>query len=143
VIFDSKNLTEACYKCEHCGGLWRNGDKAWFLPRGHWIAKKPLRTNCASFHLSSLYSPWLDWTTIAQEFLAAAGDPARMQVWTNTKLAESFENQAGETIYPNDLMLRREKFGDALPAGVVALTAGVDVQDNRLEVEIVGWGANE
>lgn len=145
VVFDSKNLTEACYKCEKCGALWHNWEKDQILAKGHWIAKKPLNTDVASFHLSSLYSPhgWISWTDIAKEFLAVKDEPSRLQVWTNTKLAESWEDMAGEMIDPTNLMVRREHFGEYLPEGVAVLTAGVDVQDNRLEVEIVGWGRSE
>ncbi|MBR4859777.1 MAG: phage terminase large subunit family protein [Alphaproteobacteria bacterium] len=145
VVFDSKNLTEACYKCEKCGVLWHNWEKETILARGHWIATKPLNTDVASFHLSSLYSPhgWISWTDIAKEFLAAKDEPSRLQVWTNTKLADPWEDMAGEQIDPTNLMIRREHFGEYLPAGVAVLTAGVDVQDNRLEVEVVGWGRGE
>lgn len=145
VVFDSKQLTEACYKCEKCGALWHNWEKDQILAKGHWIAKKPLNTDVASFHLSSLYSPhgWISWTDIAKEFLAVKDEPSRLQVWTNTKLAESWEDMAGEMIDPTNLMVRREHFGEYLPEGVAVLTAGVDVQDNRLEVEIVGWGRSE
>ena len=145
VVFDSKNLTEACYKCEACGELWHDWQKDEILRQGHWIARKPYNTEIASFYLSSLYSPhgWVSWTDIAREFLEVKNDPSRLQVWTNTKLAETWEDMGGETIDPTNLMVRREVFGEGLPAGVAVLTAGVDVQDNRLEVEIVGWGRGE
>ena len=145
IVFDSKNLTEACYKCENCGELWHDWQKDEIFKRGHWIAKKPYNTAIASFHLSSLYSPhgWVSWTDIAREFLEVKNDPSRLQVWTNTKLAESWEDMAGEQIDPTNLMVRREVFGEGLPSGVAVLTAGVDVQDNRLEVEVVGWGRGE
>jgi phage terminase large subunit GpA-like protein len=109
------------------------------------MASAPQNKEVASFHLSSLYSPhgWASWTDIAREFLESKDDPSRLQVWTNTKLAETWEDMAGEQIDPTNLMVRRERFGEALPAGVVVLTCGVDVQDNRLELEIVGWGRGE
>jgi phage terminase large subunit GpA-like protein len=145
VVFDSKNLTEACYKCEKCGDLWHNWQKESILAKGYWHAEKPLNTKVASFHLSSLYSPhgWISWTDIAAEFLAAKDDPSRLQVWTNTKLAETWEDMAGEQIDPTNLMVRCEHFGESLPAGVCVITCGVDVQDNRIECEIVGWGRGE
>lgn len=145
IVFDSKNLTEACYKCDSCGELLHDWQKDEMLRRGHWIAHKPYNTKVASFHLSSLYSPhgWVSWTDIAREFLDVKEDPSRLQVWTNTKLAETWEDMAGEQIDPTNLMVRREAFGENLPSGVAVLTAGVDVQDNRLEIEIVGWGRAE
>lgn len=146
LVFDSRNLKEAYYKCEKCGDLWCDWQKDEILRKGYWIAQKPFNSNnVASFHLSSLYSPhgWASWTDIAREFLDVKDDPSRLQVWTNTKLAETWEDMAGEQIEPTNLMTRREAYGPALPAGVVVLTCGVDVQDNRLELEIVGWGRAE
>ncbi len=145
IIFDSKNLTEAKYQCEFCGALWHDYQKGEILARGKWIANAPENKGVASFHLSSLYSPhgWMSWTDIAREFLEVKDDPSRLQVWTNTKLAESWEDMAGDQIDPTNLMPRCEDFGNAIPPEVVILTAGIDVQDNRLEVEIVGWGRGE
>ena len=146
VIFDPKNLTEAVYKCEKCEGIWHDYQKEQILKNGKWIATNPDgNPGVVSFHLSSLYSPhgWTSWTSIAREFLNSKDDPSRLQVWTNTKLAETWEDMAGQAIDPTSLMVRREKWGPELPKQVVILTCGVDVQDNRLELEIVGWGRGE
>lgn len=146
VIFDSKNLTEAVYKCEKCEAIWHDYQKEQILKKGKWIATNPDgNPGVVSFHLSSLYSPhgWTSWTSIAREFLNSKDDPSRLQVWTNTKLAETWEDMAGQAIDPTSLMVRREKWGPELPKQVVILTCGVDVQDNRLELEIVGWGRGE
>lgn len=145
VVFDSKNLTEAQYQCEKCAALWHDYEKGEILRKGKWIATAPKNNGVVSFHLSSLYSPhgWASWTDIAREFLDSKDDPSRLQAWTNTKMAETWEDQAGEQIDPTHLMVRAEKFPINLPPGVVVLTCGVDVQDNRLELEIVGWGRGE
>ena len=146
VIFDPKNLTEAVYKCEKCEAIWHDYQKEEILKKGKWIATNPDgNPGVVSFHLSSLYSPhgWTSWTSIAREFLNSKDDPSRLQVWTNTKLAETWEDMAGQAIDPTSLMVRREKWGPELPKQVVILTCGVDVQDNRLELEIVGWGRGE
>ena len=145
LVFDPKKLTEACYKCEKCGDLWHDWQKDQILSKGKWIAHHPENKKIASFHLSSLYSPhgWTSWTEIARDFLNSKDDPSRLQVWTNTKLAETWQDMAGEQVDPTSLMARRERWGQDLPAGVVVLTCGVDVQDNRLELEIVGWGRGE
>ena len=146
VIFDPKNLTEAVYKCEECEAIWHDYQKELILKKGRWIPTNPdANPGVVSFHLSSLYSPhgWTSWTSIAREFLDSKDDPSRLQVWTNTKLAETWEDMAGQQIDPTSLMVRREKWGPELPKQVVILTCGVDVQDNRLELEIVGWGRGE
>lgn len=146
VIFDPKNLTEAVYKCEECEAIWHDYQKEQILKKGKWIpTNQDANPGVVSFHLSSLYSPhgWTSWTSIAREFLDSKDDPSRLQVWTNTKLAETWEDMAGQQIDPTSLMVRREKWGPELPRQVVILTCGVDVQDNRLELEIVGWGRGE
>ena len=66
--------------------------------------------------------------------------PAPWQV--NTFLGESWED-AGEQVDDYAIANRRETYGSQVPAGVVVLTAGVDVQDDRLEVEVLGHGRDE
>ena len=136
----------AYYKCKKCGSHWEDHQKAEILKNGKWIAQNPNNeSKTISFHLSSLYSPhgWVSFGDIAKEFSEVHKDPPRLQVWTNTKLAETWENMMGVAIDPTGLLKRRENFGKYLPKDVAIITAGVDVQDNRLELEIVGWGKDE
>ncbi len=134
---------EAAWVCPECGTVHHEFRKPALLAKGRWVATAVSSTNTAGFHLSSLYSPWLTWAEIAQEHLAAKDDPVRLKVWVNTKLAETWEETDGEGIDENGLMERREHFGPKVPASVAVLTCGVDVQDNRLELELVGWGRDE
>ena len=136
----------AYYKCKKCGSKWEDHQKAEILKNGKWISQNPNNeSKTISFHLSSLYSPhgWVSFGDIAKEFSEVHKDPPRLQVWTNTKLAETWEDMSGEDIDPTGLLKRRENFGKYLPKDVAIITAGVDVQDNRLELEIVGWGKDE
>lgn len=137
----------AHYICEKCGSRWEDYQKATILAQGQWRATSASKDEgkTVSFHLSSLYSPhgWTSWGEIAEEFSEVHKDPPRLQVWTNTKLAETWEDMAGEAVDPTGLMTRREKYGPRIPKDVALLTCGVDVQDNRLELEIVGWGTDE
>lgn len=146
IKFDKGRPFDAYYVCEYCGSVWHDYQKPDILSKGKWIAKNTETSGkTVSFHLSSLYSPhgWTSWGDIVEEFLQIKDDPPRLQVWVNTKLAETWEDQSGEAIDPTGLMSRREEFGKTLPAGVAVITCGVDVQDNRLEIEIVGWGKDE
>jgi phage terminase large subunit GpA-like protein len=95
----------------------------------------------AGFHLSALYSPWVVLSDAVEEFLAAKKDPMRLKTFVNTFLGETWEDQ-GEGVDDVELAQRREDY-EGVPDEVALLTAGVDVQDDRLEVEIVGWGAGE
>ncbi|MEO5347180.1 MAG: phage terminase large subunit family protein [Magnetococcus sp. YQC-9] len=133
----------AFYQCEHCSAAIQDYQKSWMLERGRWIAENPA-SPIAGFHLSSLYSPhgWASWGDIAVQHVQVCRDPVRLKVWINTKLGEVWEESA-EKLDGEGLMARRELFGQFLPAGVVVLTAGVDVHPDRLETEIVGWGRDE
>jgi phage terminase large subunit GpA-like protein len=129
--------------CESCGGIHQEHDKARLLESGQWKSTAEGDGRTAGFHLSALYSPWETWAEIAVEHGKVMKDPARLQVWVNTKLGESWEDQAGDTVPADPLMDRREVWGEDLPDGIAVLTAGVDVQGDRLELQVVGWGRDE
>ena len=130
-----------------CGGVIEEHHKTVMLDAGEWRPTAPenLSVKRRGYHLSSLYSPvgWLSWAEIAEKWIRAQGNPSRLKEFINTVLAETWE-EAGDRLDHTGLMARLEDYpADVLPAGVVMLTAGVDVQHDRLEVEIVGWGAGE
>jgi phage terminase large subunit GpA-like protein len=129
--------------CEACGGVHHEHDKPRLMEAGEWRATAQGDGRTAGFHLSALYSPWETWADIAIEHGRVRRDPPRLQVWVNTRLGESWEDQAGDTVPTNPLMARREDWGEELPAGVAVLTAGVDTQGDRIEVQVVGWGRDE
>jgi phage terminase large subunit GpA-like protein len=121
--------------------MWDDVQRARAIKRGRWIASKPTG-KIAGFRLSALYSPWTPLEDGVVDFIEAKKQPATLRVWVNTFLGETWEDE-GEQIDDYDLAQRAEEYGDALPADVLILTAGVDVQDDRLEAEIVGWGKDE
>ena len=96
----------------------------------------------AGFSLNGLYSPWISLAEAAREFPAAKRLPETLRVWVNTFLGESWED-AGEQVDDYAIANRRETYAEQVPAGVVVLTAGVDLQDDRLEVEVLGHGRDE
>ena len=134
--------SSASYACEHCGVLIPNHRKPVMLARGEWRAEATGDGRTAGFHLSGLYSPWRSWGECAAEFLAAKGSDARMKSWTNLTLGESW-TEPGEAPAWQKLYDRRERYEiGTVPEGALFLTAGVDVQRDRLEAEVVGWGPN-
>ena len=137
---------DAAYFCEDCGCEWSEVErheaihKAGQRPDWGWVATAPFKGH-ASFHASQLASKNVPLARIVREFLEAKGSFERVKQWTNTVLAETFE-VGGERADPDSLFQRREDYShDPLPAEVGIITAGVDIQGNRAEVEIVGWGA--
>lgn len=133
---------QAAYGCEHCGREIHNHEKHGMLARGQWRASAAGDGKTAGFHLSSLYSPvgWLSWGDVARQFEQAQKNPALLQVFVNTALGETW-TQLGEAPDWQRLYDRREDYRIGIvPPGGLLLTAGADVQKDRIEVEIVAWG---
>lgn len=132
----------AQYVCVHCGALIDEADKHEMLRSGEWRATRESR-GLASFHISELYSPWSTWSEMAVAFIQAKKLPETLQTWINTSLGETYEER-GDEVAALGLAQRREQYTpQSIPAGVVFLTCGVDVQDDRLEASIWGWGRDE
>lgn len=140
VHWDEGNPKSACVVCEHCGVHWSDSDRHNAVRHGEWIATAPFN-GVAGFHLNALISPWVILSDLVEEFVSAKKDPMRLRTFINTALAETWEEQ-GDTVDEHTVAKRRENY-EGIPEDVVMLTAGVDVQDDRLEVEIVGWGMGE
>jgi phage terminase large subunit GpA-like protein len=129
---------QAAYVCAHCGSIWDEPGRRRAIQSGEWLPQSPT-AGIAGFHLNELYSPWRTPAAIAIDFLAAKQSPETLKTWINTSLGETWEEKI-ERSDPALLAARRENYGgDSLPAGILWLTAGVDVQDDRLECEVVGW----
>lgn len=136
----------AMYACEECGCLIEERYKTQMLQRGEWRATAPSDGKRAGFHLSSLYSPlgWKSWSEIVEEFLAAKGDAPLLKQFVNTILAETWEDEIASKVGADGLRARVEFYENGVaPSRVLAVTAGVDVQDNRLAVSLYGWGRDE
>lgn len=137
VIWPEDHPERAAYACEYCGAEIEHNSLPWMLANGEWIATGDFH-GVAGFHLSELYSPWSKWGEMARRFLDAKRKTHLLKTWVNTSLGETWEEQ-GETLESSDLESRVESY-ESPPAGVLVLTGAVDVQDDRLEAEIVGWG---
>lgn len=132
----------AHYVCQHCGTMLTEQDKPGMLAAGEWVASRPSH-GIASFHISELYSPWSSWREMAVAFVQAKKFPETLQTWINTSLGETYEER-GEEVGAVGLASRREQYDtQRIPPAVLLLTAGVDVQDDRLEVSVWGWGRDE
>lgn len=137
-----KGIPESAkYACVHCAGLWDEVQRHTAVRRGEWRATEPTLSR-AGFHISEMYSPWSSLKTMVQAFLEAKGRPELLKTWVNTSLGETWEDD-GETVDGIGLVARREKYPAPVPGGALLLTAGVDVQRDRIEVEVVGWGEGE
>lgn len=138
IRWDDGDPTTAMYYCEECGAGWTDSQRIAAVRRGEWRATRPFK-GVASFHVPGMLSPFVSMEAAVREFLEVKKDPARLQVWVNTYLGETWEEQ-GEKIDAHDLMERREEYLTQIPAEVTLMTVGMDVQDDRVEMEFVGWG---
>ena len=144
--FKSGEVNKVWYECKHCHKKIYERHKTAMLSKGRWRPKYPKKEK-RGYHLSSLYSPvgWVSWRQIVVEFLEAkrTQDPERLKVWTNTRMAETWEEEGSQ---PEWVKIRNRaepyKFM-TVPEGGMFLTSGVDVQDNRLSVTIDAWGPGE
>jgi len=140
VRWDDGNPDSAHYVCEHCAVMWTESDRIWAIRNGEWVVTQP-ESSVAGFAINGMYSPWTSLSDAVREFLSVKKNPEQLRVFTNTYLGETWEDE-GETVDDYELSERREQMPN-VPDDVILMTAGVDVQDNRLEVSIIGWGRDD
>ena len=135
----------AGYRCECCGQVWTDGERIAAIRNaeklGHgWKAEKPFRGHI-SFHAPEMLSTFRKMRDIVQSYLdkLALDD---LQVFVNVSLGETYEEK-GDKADPETLQNRAEEYKSTVPNGGVYLTCGIDMQMDRLELEIVAWGAGE
>ena len=143
IEFDEDNLERIHYVCEECGAVSTEAEWKEHFIDGKFIHEDP-ENPVKGFHLNTLASTIATWKEVVEKFLVAneekkKGNIELMKVWTNTEMGETWEEE-GETLEEDELIKRREYYGCEVPDGVMYLTAGVDTQDDRFEIEVVGWG---
>lgn len=134
--------------CAGCGVLVP--ERAWKDSSHKWIAAHPERKKVRSFRLNEMCSPFVDWIEIIENFkdadrkLKRFHDPEDMKVFVNTVLGEVWDetDYIENAVDEDKLESRAEVYAADIPEGVLLLTASVDVQDNRFEVEVRGWARN-
>jgi phage terminase large subunit GpA-like protein len=130
----------ARYHCAACDAAWSDAQRWAAIRRGEWRARAPFH-GIAGFHLSEIYSSWVRLEAMVRAFLSAraAGDEA-MKTFVNTSLGETWM-ETGEAPDWRRLADRREAWKPGtVPAGGLFLTAGADVQKDRIEVDVWAWG---
>jgi len=130
-----------CYVCENCAAYIEERHKSWMLERGEWRPRFPGRAKIG-FHINTIYSPLCSWDDIVGAFQSAVKNPAEMKTFVNTMLGLPYA-ESGEKVDAHFLSQRTEHYAGQVPKGVGLLTAGVDVQGDRLELLVYGWGAGE
>jgi phage terminase large subunit GpA-like protein len=132
------------YECEYCRARLEEGHRMLLLRSGEWRPRVPERSSeRRSYHLSALYATpggKVSWRGIVTDFLRVKDISDRLRVWVNQTLGEPFVEK-GEAPPWEKVHERAEPYPiGTVPAGGVVLTAGIDVQQDRLELEVVAWG---
>ena len=141
VRWESGKPETAKYHCKFCDKEIPEDNKQNMLLKGVWIPKEKTKKT-AGFHISELYSPWRKWKDMAVDFYAVKNQPEMLRTWVNTALGKSFDDP-GESIEYNALLEKREQYDNIeIPNEVLVITCGVDVQNDRLEAQVIGWGHN-
>lgn len=132
----------ATYICQECGCVITDNDKHNMLRLGEWriVRHNTKYVRTVAFWINTLYSPFVRWADIAKEFLLTKDDPEEFQNFTNSWLAEPWEDTKLKT--NADLVMERQTEVPAhvVPSWAKMLTGGVDVQESSLYWSIRAWG---
>lgn len=139
----------AVYACPHCGTIWDDAQRGDNVSRGQWVAEGK-SSGIAGFWISELYAPWKASRvpTLVERYLQAQhslemGDDTDMVVFVNACLGLPYE-YAGDSVSAEDLRQSAEEYAErSVPRGGLLLTAGVDVQHDRIAVVVRAWGRDE
>lgn len=137
------DASECWYVCRECAAVIEEHHKTTMIARGRWVAANPgapirgYRANCLYYPLG-MGPRWLD---LVRMWRRAQNEPTKLQVFVTERLAESWEDPAMRRVKHTLLTERAEPYKlRTAPRDVLALTAGVDTQNNRLAAHLIGWG---
>lgn len=135
-------LQDVTYICEECGSHIAEHHKTWMLEHGEWVPTYPDRP-IRGYHINSFYSPvglGRTWLERAQDFLVAKNDPLKLKVFVNTVLGQTWKLNTADLKWEKLRQRALPYTQRTVPSEVLLLTAGIDTQDDRLEMYVWGWG---
>jgi len=137
----------AWYECEECHQAVKNSDKARMLLCGEWRPTRPAdesesgqnsgHSKVRGFHINELYSPFVSFGELATNFLESSKLPETLRTFVNTSLGEAWEED-DDLPDTSEIELRAEEY-NKVPSLALVLTCGVDVQGDRIELEVIAW----
>lgn len=132
------------YLCRHNACVIRESDKKAMVEAGEWVATKPFKGH-AGFHIWTAYSffPNASWDNIVREWLECKSDPLARQTFFNLVLGLPYEDSGESSIRKEDILERCHDWIGEVPNEGCVVTCGVDVQDYRVEMEVVAWDQRE
>ena len=146
LIWDEGKPETARMRCEKCDHLIEERHKPYMLANGEWIATAPENDNYTKvgYHLNSFYSPygWYSWSQAAEDWERAKGDDEKETTYINTVLGETVKIKADVPEWEGVYNRRESYRQNTVPASVLFITVGTDIQKDRIELEVVGWCQN-
>jgi len=152
---DMREQRQAHYQCRHCGEAIHDVHKRDMLSEGVWVpdaftlddwvsgARDEERNEHRSFHLWAAYSPWVTFWRVAATFLDSRGEPSKLQNFTNSWLAEVWEERVESTTDEAIAACIGEHQCHDVPDDVLVITVAVDVQATYVVFMVVGWSTDE
>lgn len=146
---------DAWYECQHCEGRITERQRRASLSRGVWVpdgwtvdewvaeGRAKDRAEHRSYHLWAAYSPWATWSDIVAKFLQSKDDPAKLQNFVNSWLAELWEERIETTSDEAVAACIEPRPSGECPPQVRAVTAAIDVQKDYIYATVSGWGLDE
>ena len=143
----TKDQKHPVYLCECCGGIIEEHHKDAMLAEGVWKPARPEMSDITrGYHINGLYSPsglGYTWGELVRQFKTAQHDKPKLQRFVNTALGEVWEDRSRD-VKPRELQDRAEAYRlREVPPGCLIITAGLDTQDDRIALQLVGWGRGE
>ncbi len=139
----SKDGSQVWYVCEENGCCIEEHHKTAMITAGRWVAENP-DSRVRGYHINCLYYQFglgPTWTELAALWREVQNDPARLKTFVNDRLAEPWEDASMRAVRHNAIQERAERYDlRTAPRGVLYVVAGVDTQDNRLAVKLIGFG---
>ena len=131
------------YVCQECGATIDEHHKTQMIRDGQWVPDNP-GAKTRGYHINCLYYQFglgPRWLDLIDTWREVQNEPARLKTFLNDRLAEPWEDAAMRAVKHNAIADRAEPYPlRTAPHGVLVITAGIDTQDNRLAVQIIGWG---
>jgi len=146
-LYYKETPTNPSYICKHCGHAIKEEDKYQMLINGEWV-RHNVESTIAGFFINALYSVNMSWAELVAEWTSIGKNRHKLQVFMNSRLAKTFQ-LIEEYIGANKLGERIEVYNAEVPTkteqcnGVGVLTCGVDIQQNRIEAYVWGYGKND
>lgn len=148
-VFGHSRPETASYACPSCGVVWSDGDKNRNVRKATWRATAQFY-GVAGFYINELYSPFpgSKLHLLVEKYLGAQhaleqGDDTKMRAFVNNTLGRAYA-YATDLPTAEALKERAEQYDElTVPWGGLVLTAGVDVQHDRLAIVIRAWGRGE